>query len=44
MVYGFARQAGGDVRVESKLGEGTTISLYFPLAVSGSEKGNQHQQ
>ncbi len=29
-VYGFARSAGGYVAVESELGAGTTIKLYFP--------------
>jgi PAS domain S-box-containing protein len=29
-VYGFARQSGGDVRVSSTLGEGTTVTLYLP--------------
>ena len=28
-VYGFAKQSGGDVRVESKLGAGTKITLYL---------------
>ena len=34
-VYGFAHQAGGTVRVESKVGQGTTITVYLP---SRSEK------
>jgi len=29
-VYGFARQSGGDVQMDSTLGLGTTISLYLP--------------
>ena len=29
-VYGFARQAGGDVEVASKVGEGTSVTLYLP--------------
>jgi CheY-like chemotaxis protein len=30
MVYGFVRQSGGAVDIESREGEGTTIRLYFP--------------
>jgi len=30
MIYGFAQQSGGQVRVYSKLGEGTTVRLYLP--------------
>jgi nitrogen-specific signal transduction histidine kinase/ActR/RegA family two-component response regulator len=30
MVYGFARQSGGYVGIESEVGEGTTVRLYFP--------------
>ncbi|HEY8611523.1 MAG TPA: ATP-binding protein, partial [Roseomonas sp.] len=29
-VYGFARSAGGDVTIESEVGRGTTVRLYFP--------------
>ena len=29
-VYGFAKQSGGDARVESQLGRGTTVSIYLP--------------
>ena len=32
MVYGFVRQTGGDVRIESQLGVGTTIELRLPRA------------
>jgi len=30
MIYGFARQAGGHVRIYSELGVGTTVKLYMP--------------
>jgi CheY-like chemotaxis protein len=29
-VYGFAKQSGGDVRVASRIDEGTTFTLYLP--------------
>jgi signal transduction histidine kinase len=32
MVQGFAAQSGGDVRIESKVGEGTTVELWLPRA------------
>ncbi|MFE1598597.1 ATP-binding protein [Methylobacterium sp. ID0610] len=31
-VYGTAKQLGGEVTVESRVGEGTTVSLYLPRA------------
>jgi signal transduction histidine kinase/PAS domain-containing protein/ActR/RegA family two-component response regulator len=30
MIYGFARQSGGQVRIESATGQGTTMHLYLP--------------
>jgi len=32
MVYGFAKQSGGQVRIESQPGKGTTVSMYLPSA------------
>ncbi|HSX69679.1 MAG TPA: ATP-binding protein, partial [Pseudomonas sp.] len=30
MIYGFAQQSGGQVRIRSELGKGSTVSLYLP--------------
>ena len=30
MVYGFARQSGGQVRIYSEVGRGTTVCIYLP--------------
>ncbi|WAJ28945.1 PAS domain-containing hybrid sensor histidine kinase/response regulator [Antarcticirhabdus aurantiaca] len=30
MIYGFAKQSGGQVRIHSTQGEGTTVSIYLP--------------
>ncbi|WP_122235660.1 ATP-binding protein, partial [Pseudomonas savastanoi] len=30
MIYGFANQSGGRVRIQSQVGKGTSISLYLP--------------
>ncbi|MEH2607895.1 signal transduction histidine kinase [Bradyrhizobium sp. AZCC 1693] len=32
MVYGFAKQTGGAVRIESEEGRGTSVRLYLPRA------------
>ncbi len=34
MVYGFAKQSGGGVKIESILGQGTTLKLYLPVATT----------
>ncbi len=38
MVYGFVRQSGGQARIASQLGKGTTVSLYLPR-YSGDSRG-----
>jgi PAS domain S-box-containing protein len=39
MVYGFARQSGGQVRIYSEVGQGTTMCLYFPRHYGGADEG-----
>ena len=38
MVYGFARQSGGQVRIYSEEGQGTTVCLYLPRHVSAEDE------
>lgn len=35
-VFGFAKQSGGDVEVDSRVGHGTTFTLYLPEVEAGS--------
>ena len=47
MVYGFTRQSGGQVSIESEPGQGTLISLYLPriaLEVSPEESDERKQR
>jgi PAS domain S-box-containing protein len=45
MIYGFARQSGGQVRVYSEVGQGTTMCLYLPRhdadAATADEEANE---
>ena len=38
-VYGFAKQSGGEARIESKVGEGTTVRIYLPRAEGQAAAG-----
>lgn len=44
MVYGFARQAGGDMLIDSRVGEGTQVSLYLPLVKEAASIAPQRQR
>jgi PAS domain S-box-containing protein len=37
MIYGFAKQSGGHVRIYSEVGRGATVCIYFPRLVSENE-------
>jgi len=41
MVYGFAKQSGGQVRIQSKPGAGTSVTLYLPA--TDTEPANEPQ-
>jgi CheY-like chemotaxis protein len=38
MIYGFVRQSGGQVRIYSEAGQGTTMCLYFPRHMGDVEQ------
>ncbi len=41
MVYGFVRQSGGNVRIESEPGQGTSIHIYLPRATTEAAAGTK---
>ncbi|HYN39034.1 MAG TPA: ATP-binding protein, partial [Rhodospirillales bacterium] len=38
MVYGFVKQSGGHVEIDSRIGQGTTVKLYLPRALATSRQ------
>jgi PAS domain S-box-containing protein len=42
MVYGFARQSEGVAKIESALGEGTTVKIYLPRYAGAAERDEAH--
>ena len=36
-IFGFARQSGGDVKIQSELNVGTTVSLYLPRSLQAAK-------
>jgi signal transduction histidine kinase len=36
--YGFIKDHGGDIKVESELGSGTTFAITLPMVKEGSEE------
>ena len=43
MVYGFAKQSGGQVRIYSEVGQGTTVQLYLPRHHGEAERRKRAQ-
>jgi PAS domain S-box-containing protein len=43
MVYGFARQSGGTVRIYSEVGRGTTMCLYLPRHIGTLDDGEPEE-
>ena len=41
MVYGFARQSGGQARIHSEPGQGTMVCLYLPRHHGGAESADE---
>jgi PAS domain S-box-containing protein len=39
-VYGFAKQSGGGMRIETRLGEGTTVKVFLPRAAGALPVGD----
>lgn len=40
MIYGFVRQSGGQVRIYSEVGEGTTMCIYLPRHYGETEEAD----
>jgi signal transduction histidine kinase/ActR/RegA family two-component response regulator len=38
-IFGFARQSGGDVAIDSTVGAGTTVSMYLPRSLRAADAG-----
>jgi nitrogen-specific signal transduction histidine kinase/CheY-like chemotaxis protein len=41
MIYGFARQSGGQIRAYSELGQGTTMCIYLPRHTEEAEEEDE---
>jgi len=41
-IFGFARQSGGDVGIDSTVGVGTTVSIYLPRAQAETAEVRMH--
>ncbi|WP_206239977.1 hybrid sensor histidine kinase/response regulator [Novosphingobium terrae] len=43
MIYGFARQSHGQVRIYSEIGEGTTICIYLPRHLGEADQPEEEE-
>jgi PAS domain S-box-containing protein len=43
MIYGFVRQSGGQVRIYSEVGKGTTMCLYLPRFMGPAESDDDEE-
>ncbi len=41
MIYGFARQSGGQARIYSELGQGTSVCLYLPRHLGAADEAER---
>jgi nitrogen-specific signal transduction histidine kinase/CheY-like chemotaxis protein len=44
MIYGFTKQSGGQVRVQSTVGQGTTMCVYLPRYVGETQRNHDDTQ
>ena len=42
-VFGFAKQSGGEITVESRVGEGTTFTIFLPRVVAGKHPAKEEE-
>jgi PAS domain S-box-containing protein len=42
MVYGFVKQSGGDIRINSRIGKGTTVTIRLPRVVNHVQAAEAH--
>lgn len=44
MVFGFVRQSGGTLKIESNPGDGTRVEMYFPVSRTGNNPVGEPQE